>query len=85
MANSSVPSSSSVPQNHPKVQFDNTPLRQFFLPKAFEPQSPIECEGLYEASFEIKPELLVMLPRFHGVVSQSPIEHITDFIEVALL
>ena len=83
MASSSRNSNSSaVLPNHSSAHPDDIPMRQFFLPKAFEPRSPIEWERLDNSPFEIKPELLVMLPRFHGFTSQSPLDHVTDFMEV---
>ena len=57
MASSSGNSNSSaILPNHSSVHPNDIPVRQFFLPKAFEPR----FDGLDNSLFEIKPELLVV-------------------------
>ena len=52
------------------------------MPNANEPSLAINLEGLGNTNFELKPSIMNMLPSFYGRTNESPLEHITEFIEV---
>ena len=61
---------------------NNQPLRQLFVPNAYEPSLAIDFTGLGNANFELKPSIMNLLPSFYGRTNESPLEHVTEFIEV---
>ena len=42
----------------------------------------IDFTGLGNADFELKPSIMNLLPSFYGRTNESPLEHVTEFIEV---
>ena len=61
---------------------NDPPMRQFFVPCAYEPSLPISFEGLGNIDFEIKPRILSILPSFHGQSSEDLLEHVIEFVRI---
>ena len=61
---------------------NNQPLRQLFVLNAYEPSLAIDFTRVGNADFELKPSIMNLLPSFYGRTNESPLEHVTEFIEV---
>ena len=67
--------------NPPNGQGEMT-LRQYFLPSTYEPNLAINIPNRGGATFEIKHSTLAMVPSFYGKTNKSPLDHVTDFVEI---
>ena len=57
-------------------------LRELFSPIATNPPSCIVLQATIAAHFELKPQIIQLLPTFHGLDREDLYMHIKDFLEI---
>nr|XP_023883880.1 uncharacterized protein LOC111996162 [Quercus suber] len=61
---------------------DSKTLRELFSPITTNPPSCIVLPATTAAHFELKPQIIHLLPTFHGLDREDPYMHVKDFLEI---
>ena len=61
---------------------DSKTLRELFSPITTNPPSCIVLPATTVAHFELKPQIIHLLPTFHGLDREDPYMHVKDFLEI---
>ncbi|XP_075636823.1 uncharacterized protein LOC142609073 [Castanea sativa] len=61
---------------------DSKTLWELFLPITTNPPSCIVLPVTTTAHFELKPQIIHLLPTFHGLDREDPYMHVKDFLEI---
>ncbi|XP_075658826.1 uncharacterized protein LOC142628663 [Castanea sativa] len=61
---------------------DSKTLRELFSPITTNPPSCIVLPATTAAHFELKPQIIHLLPTFHGLDREDPYMHVNDFLEI---
>ncbi|GAV81001.1 hypothetical protein CFOL_v3_24460, partial [Cephalotus follicularis] len=58
------------------------PLSEHFTPRAYTTASCIRVPPVQAAQYEIKYNIIQMLPSFYGLANEEPYKHLDEFIEI---
>ena len=61
---------------------DSKTLRELFSPITTNPPSCIVLPATTATHFELIPEIIHLLPTFHGLDGEDPYMHVKDFLEI---
>nr|XP_023919355.1 uncharacterized protein LOC112030915 [Quercus suber] len=61
---------------------DSKTLRELFSPITTNPPSCIVLPATFATHFELKPQIIHLLPTFHGLDREDPYMHVKDFLEI---
>ena len=61
---------------------DSKTLRELFSPITTNPPSCIVLPTTTAAHFELKPQIIHLLPTFYGLDKEDPYMHVKDFLEI---
>ena len=57
-------------------------LRELFSPITSNPPSCIVLPATTAAHFKLKPQIIHLLPTFHGLDREDPYMHVKDFLDI---
>ena len=57
-------------------------LRELFSPITINPPSCIVLPATSTKHFELKPQIIQLLPNYHGLNREDPYMHVNDFLEI---
>ena len=61
---------------------DSKTLRELFSPITTNPPSCVVLPATTATHFELKPQIIHLLPTFHGLDREDPYMHVKDFLEI---
>ena len=62
---------------------DSKTLRELFSPITTDPPSCIVLPATTATNFELKPQIIYLLPTFHRLDREDPYMHVKDFLEIS--
>ena len=65
-----------------EIGADSKTLRELFSPITSNPPSCIVLPATTAAHFKLKPQIIHLLPTFHGLDREDPYMHVKDFLDI---
>jgi hypothetical protein len=59
-------------------------LRDHYFPITYTPSSSLQLPNITVAQYEIKPNIIQMLPSFYGLNNEDPYKYLDEFLEICL-